>query len=342
MSWASSIEYAQHALSTCNWEVCHQWLEQALSDCQQQAPERRVVTLNNLAILYRRAHDYQQAMACYEQALAMLEDLPGVLWLRGRVLANLAALEHRRGELIQARARYQEALETCSDPVLDELAVAHIAVNLALLHLQQERVPQAETLLRRARSMFQHHPGQHFLEARYHLAQSKLAIYQRRLTKAEMEALQAIRMAQKLATFDPVLQSQARVTLAQIYSRGALSEAEQLQVAGEGSERREQADVLFEEALALLEDYGLSGALEYLEGLSLRLDHEIRIQHWQRAEATALNLLTRMGAFEALDTDFQARAWERASKALGKLGQVEEAQAAHQQWQSLVAQKTRT
>lgn len=339
MSWAHSIEYAQHALSTCSWEVCHQWLEQALAECQQVAPERRVVTLNNLAILFRRVHDYQQAMACYEQALEMLEELPGVVWLRGRVLANLAALEHRRGELIPARARYQEALEVCSDPVVDELAVAHIAVNLALLHLQQDRSTQAETLLRRARSMFQHHPDQQFLEARYHLVQARLAIFQKRLTKAEMEALQAIRMAQKLPTFDPVLQSQARAALAQIYSRGALSEAEQLQVAGDNTQRREQADVLFEEALTLLEDHGLSQALEYLEALSLRLDHEIRIQNWQRAEATALQLLTRMETFEALDPDFRARAWERASKALGKLGKVEEAQVAHQQWQRLVVRK---
>ena len=335
------MEYAQHALCGCSWDVCHQWLEQAWLECQDQVPERRVVTLNNLAILFRRSHDYQQAMACYEQALEILESLPGVIWLRGRVLANLAALEHRRGELIQARARYQEALEVCSDPIVDELAVAHIAVNLALLHLHQERVPQAETLLRRARSMFQHHPGQYFLEARYHLAQSRLAIHQRRLTKAEMEALQAIRMAQKLPTFDPVLQSQARACLAQIYSRGALSEAEQLQVAGEATERREQADVLFEEALGLLEDHNVSNSLEYLEALSLRLDHEIRIQHWQRAEATALDLLTRMGAFESLDLEFQARAWERASKALGKLGRNEEAQTAQLQWQSLLAQRGR-
>lgn len=332
MSWSESIEYARQALMACSWELCAQWLERALEQCQDLEPNRRALTLNNLGLMFRRIGDWEQALACYEQALQCAVEE----WLRGRVVANLAVLEHRRGNLNQARKRYSEALSACES---DELATARVCINFSWLHLQQERTVQAETLLKRARALTQNHPEEPTMECRLHLGNARLALAQKRLSKAEMEVLQAIRGAQKLDYFEPILHAQARAALANVYSLQASEQLDNPGTAADGEQRRQQADTLFEESLILLQDWGQKLSFEYVDASSLQVDHFIRMKQWERAEEALQTLLSLVSEMTGLDPQVRAGAWERAGTVLRQLGKSDLAREAVAEWQKITGKR---
>lgn len=336
MGWLESLGYAQQALGAHSFELCHQWLEQALLECQSQDPARRCLVYNNMGVLFRRVHDTEQAVHCFEQALEGCEEP----WLRGRIFANWAVLEHRGGNLTAARRYYQDALNCCSEPVEDELAVARICLNFAWLHLQQDRFLQADSLLKRARALVQNHPEDSLLECRLHLGLARSAQAQKRLAKAEQEVLQAIRVAQKLGFFEPIVNSQARSALAHCYSLQALGQLDNPDTCKDGRERCEHAEVLFEEALTLLSDWGHRLSFEYVEAVSLHVDHWIRMKKWVQAEESLQKLLAMVNEMKTLETGFKASAWERAALVLRQLDQKELADLATARWQELMARKS--
>ena len=328
-----SLGYAQQAQGAHSWDLCHQWLEQALRDCENQDPHRRCLVMNNMGVLFRRLHDTDQAVHCFERALEGCQEP----WLRGRIFANWAVLEHRRGQLNQARRYYQDALTGCSEPPEDELAAARICLNFAWLHLQQDRQVQADTLLKRARQLVQLHPEDSLLECRLHLGLARSAQAQKRLAKAEIEILQSIRVAQKLGYFEPIVHSQARASLANCYSLQAVSQLDNPDTRQDGVERSQQAEVLFAEALSLLVDWGHRHSFEYVEAISLQVDHWIRMKQWQQAEDSLQKLLAMVTEMTTLETTFKASAWERAALVLRQLEQHELADLAVQQLQALSA-----
>lgn len=335
MGWLESLGYAQQALGSHSWELCQRWLNHALTECDAQDGTRRSLVLNNLGVMFRRIHDAEQAVACFEQALEQLEDT----WLRGRIFGNWAVLEHRRGKLAAARRLYQDALNCCSEPVEDELAVARICLNFAWLHLQQDRQVQAETLLKRARLLVQKHPEDGLLECRLHLALARLAEFQKRLGKAESEILQALRLAQKLGYFDPIVHSQARASLGHCYSVQAASQLENPDTLQDGLSRSGEAEKLFDEALTMLEDWGHRHSFDYVETLSLQVDHGIRMKKWSEAEPVMKRLIARVTEMTTLDPAFQARAWERAALVLRQVGNGVMADLAQQRFEELTVRK---
>jgi tetratricopeptide (TPR) repeat protein len=328
LSWSESLENARQALIACEWDLCSQWLERALEDCAHMEPNRRALTLNNLGLMFRRIGDWQQAIACYEQAmLAVQED-----WLKGRIIANWAVLEHRQGRLNEARRRYSEALTICG---ADELAVARVCINFSWLHLQQERTVQAETLLKRARSLTQNHPEDPVMQSRLHLGAARLALHQKRLAKAEMEVLQGIRLAQKLDYFEPVLHAQARAALGNVYSLQAVEQLDQPTTQKDGEQRRGQAQVLFQESLMLLLDWGQKLSYEFVDAAALQVDHFIRLQMWNDAEIALQEALSVVTEMTGLDPQIRAGTWERAAKVLVQLGKHELAKRALKEFQAI-------
>jgi len=329
VSWIDSLERARQELASCRWDNCHGLLEQALEEVQETA--QRAVVLNNLGMLFRKIADLDQAEACFEQALECQPEAG----LAGRIRANWAVLQHRRGHFRAARKLYQEALVLCSEPSEDELAVARICLNFSWLHLQQGRKAQAETMIKRARGIVQSLPEQEVLQSRLHLGLGRCALEQGRLTKAEVELLQAIRVAQRMRQFDPIIHSQARALLAQIYSRQAVEQLAQKHTEQDGQKRCNQAEMLFVESLMMLDDWGQKLTLEYAENLSLQVDHWIRLQDWERAEIWLQKLLLLAGEMKSLDAQMKASAWERASKVLHQLHKHELAAQALVEFQTL-------
>jgi tetratricopeptide (TPR) repeat protein len=344
MSVNQSLEYAQAALTNQSWDLCRQWLEHALREATSEGPARQALVLNNLGVFYRRLHEPRRAEECFEKAWSLAQSRCGAQaqTLQGRILANWAVLDHRQGRLIEARRRYQDSLLMCSEPVEDELAVARICLNLSWLHLQQDRLAQATTLLNRARGVAQKYPRELQLWAYLHLGSGRLALAEKRLAKAEMETLLAVRQSQKLAHFDPLLQAQTRAALANVYSLQARTQLDLAETNREGLSKSEEADRLFCQALDMLDDWGVPISFEYLESLSLRVDHLIRVQKFSLAEQQLQRLLVMLTEMDNLDPAFQMRAWERAAEVLARLGQTEMAAAARLQCEALSGKKSRS
>lgn len=284
----------------------------------QDDPTRRCVLLNNFGLYHRRNNNPVKAARFFEQALQDCQPS----WLRGRIFANWGVLEHRRGNLIAARRLYQDALNCCSDPVEDEKAVVRLCINFAWLHVQQDRGVQADTLLRRARSLIANYPDDHMLECRYHLAMGRAAMAGKRLAKAETDFLQAVRVVQKLEYFDGVLLAQCRAALANCYSLQAFGQLDACETKKDGLARGAQADNLFIESLELLEDADQATSLEYIEALSMAVDHSIRTGKWGTAEEREQKLLELVTNTEHLEIGLKIRAWERATQVLRQVGKT--------------------
>ncbi len=329
-----SLTSAQAALGSYSFERCLQWLKHAMPECQQD-PVKRCLLLNNMGLYHRKSGNPEKAARFFEQALQDCQ--PG--WLRGRIFANWGVLEHRRGNLVAARRLYQDALNCCSQPVEDEKALVRLCINFARLHVQQDRGVQADTLLRRARSLVAKYPDDAMLECRYHLAMGRAAMAGKRLAKAEVDFLQAIRVVQKLDFFEPVLLAQCRSALANCYSVQAFGQLDVSDTKKDGMERGEQAENLFLEALELLESADQASSLEYIETLSLATDHSIRTGKWETAEIRIQNLLELVTVIEHLEIGIRISAWERATQILRKVGKPELAERAQRRQLALVGEQ---
>lgn len=335
MSWIQSVNYAQQAALTQSWDLCQQWLGRALDQSPLEDSEQRSLVLNNLGVHYRRFHRLDRARECFEKAFYWSE----TPWLRGRILANWAVLEHRGGDLKSARKRYQEALLLCSEYAEDPLAVARICVNLAWLHLQQDRAVQTESLLKRAKGLISDFPEEIQLESRIWLGFGRLDLTQKRLAKAEAAVLSALRAAQRMNSFDPLLHAQARAGLAQVFSHQAEGLLDGRDTHGAGLEKAAQAEGLFGEAEDLLEDSGLPVNFERLDLLGLHIDHYIRVKAWSKAEVPLQRLLGLVEKMPFLDPTLRSRVWEKAAEVLRRLEQRELAAAASQKALALARAK---
>ncbi|MBX3166496.1 MAG: tetratricopeptide repeat protein [Candidatus Eremiobacteraeota bacterium] len=329
-----SLTSAQQALGSYSFELCLQWLKHAMPDCQAD-PVKRCLLLNNLGLYHRKNGNPEKAARFFEQALQDCQPS----WLRGRIFANWGVLEHRRGNLVAARRLYQDALNCCSQPVEDEKAVVRLCINFARLHVQQDRGVQADTLLRRARGLVAKYPDDAMLECRYHLAMGRAAMAGRRLAKAEVDFVQAIRVVQKLDYFEPVLLAQCRSELANCYSLQAFGQLDVSETKKDGLERGDQAENLFCEALELLEGAEQSQSLEYIEALSLAMDHSVRTGQWENAETRVQKLLERVTATEHLEIGIRISAWERATLILRQVGKPQLAERAQRRQTALLKQQ---
>lgn len=329
-----SLTSAQQALGSYSFERCLQWLKHAMPECQAD-PVKRCLLLNNMGVYHRKSGNPEKAVRFFEQALQDCE----LGWLRGRIFANWGVLEHRRGNLVAARRLYQDALNCCSEPLEDEKAVVRLCINFAWLHVQQDRGVQADTLLRRARSLVAKHPEDAMLECRYHLAMGRAAMAGKRLAKAEMDFLQASRVVQKLDYFEPVLLAQCRSALANCYSVQAFGQLDASDTKKDGLERGEQAENLFQEALELLEGADQARSLEFVEALSLAVDHSIRTGQWDSAEERVQQLLELVTSLEHLEIGIRISAWERATRILRQVGKLQLAERAQRRHTALIKEQ---
>lgn len=334
LGWMESLTSAQEALGSYSFERCLEWLKHAMPECQAD-PLKRCLLLNNMGVYHRKNGNPEKAVRFFEQALQSCEPS----WLRGRIFANWGVLEHRRGNLVVARRLYQDALNCCSQPVEDEKAVVRLCINFAWLHVQQDRAVQADTLLRRARGLVAKYPDDAMLECRYHLAMGRSAVAGKRLAKAEVDFVQAIRVVQKLDFFEPVLLAQCRAALANCYSVQAFGQLDASDTKRDGIERGEQAENLFQEALELLECADQSSSLEYIETLSLAVDHSIRTGDWEQAEQRVQRLLELVTALEHLEIGLRISAWERATQILRQVGKTQLAERAQRRQVALIKEQ---
>ncbi|ODT57099.1 hypothetical protein ABS71_20695 [bacterium SCN 62-11] len=288
-----------------------------------------------MGVYHRKTGTPETAVRFFEQALQDCDPS----WLRGRVFANWGVLEHRRGNLVAARRLYQDALNCCSQPLEDEKAVVRLCINFAWLHVQQDRGVQADTLLRRARSLMAKYPDDAMLECRYHLAMGRAAMAGKRLAKAEVDFVQAIRVVQKLDFFEPVLLAQCRAALANCYSVQAFGQLDGSETRRDGMERGEQAENLFQEAFELLEGADQADSLEAIEALSLAVDHSIRTAHWEAAETRVQKLLELVTALEHLEIGLRISAWERATQILRQVGKSQLAERAQRRHTALIQEQ---
>ena len=329
-----SLTSAQQALGAYSFERCLQWLKHAMPECQVD-PVKRCLLLNNLGIYHRKSGDPEKAVRFFEQALQECS----TSWLRGRIFANWGVLEHHRGNLVAARRLYQDALNCCSQPVEDEKAVARLCINFARLHIQQDRTVQADTLLRRARGLVAKYPDDAMLECRLHLALGRAAMAGKRLSKAEVDFTQAIRVVQKLDYFEPVLLAQTRAALADCYSIQAFAQMDGAATQKDGRDRIDEAENLFGEALDLLDDAEQGRGLEYIETLSLAVDHSVRTGRWETAEMRVQKLLELVTATEHLEIGLRISAWERATQILRQVGKTELAERAQRRHTRLLLEQ---
>lgn len=329
-----SLTSAQQALGSYSFELSLQWLKHAMPDCQTD-PVKRCLLLNNMGLYHRKIGNPEKAARFFEQALQDCEPS----WLRGRIFANWGVLEHRRGNLVAARRLYQDALNCCSQPVEDEKAVVRLCINFARLHVQQDRGVQADTLLRRARSLVAKYPDDAMLECRYHLAMGRAAMAGKRLAKAETDFVHAIRVVQKLDYFEPVLLAQCRSALANCYSLQAFGQLDGLDTKKDGLERGSQAENLHGEALELLEGADQAQSLEYIEALSLAMDHSVRTGQWETAETRVQKLLELITATEHLEIGIRISAWERATLILRQVGKPQLAERAQRRQTALIKEQ---
>ena len=329
-----SLTSAQEALGSYSFERCLEWLKHAMPECQSD-PVKRCLLLNNMGVYHRKNGNPDKAVRFFEQALQDCEPS----WLRGRIFSNWGVLEHRRGNLVAARRLYQDALNCCSQPVEDEKAVVRLCINFAWLHVQQDRGVQADTLLRRARGLVARFPDDAMLECRYHLAMGRSAMAGKRLAKAEVDFVQAIRVVQKLDFFEPVLLAQCRAALANCYSVQAFGQLDASDTKRDGLERGDQAENLFQEALELLEGADQANSLEYVEALSLAVDHSIRTGHWEEAESRVQRLLELVTALEHLEIGLRISAWERATHILRQVGKTQLSERAQRRHTALIKEK---
>lgn len=329
-----SLTSAQQALGSYSFERSLEWLKHAMPECQED-PVKRCLLLNNMGLYHRKSGNPDKAVRFFEQALQECEPS----WLRGRIFANWGVLEHRRGNLVAARRLYQDALNCCSQPVEDEKAVVRLCINFARLHVQQDRGVQADTLLRRARGLVAKYPDDAMLECRYHLAMGRAAMAGKRLAKAEVDFVQAIRVVQKLDYFEPVLLAQCRSALANCYSVQAFGQLDTSETRRDGRERCEQAETLFLESLELLEGADQVQSLEYIETLSLAMDHSIRTGKWETAEVRVQRLLELVTATEHLEIGIRISAWERATQILRQVGKPQLAERAQRRQMALIREQ---
>ena len=121
------------------------------------------LTLDNLGETYHHLGQWPQAMGCYREALAILEDLPSPdPYEEADVWANLAQLYQAQGRMIEAVAASDEAIrliETLRDPLQGENARIgflgsriHIYEQRVLLDLARDDPHAALTTLERAKA----------------------------------------------------------------------------------------------------------------------------------------------------------------------------------------------
>ncbi|MFN8614283.1 MAG: hypothetical protein U0931_42520, partial [Vulcanimicrobiota bacterium] len=132
----------------------------------------------------------------------------------------------------------------------------------------------------------------------------------------------AIRVVQKLDYFDGVLLAQCRAALANCYSLQAFGQLDLSETKKDGQERGNQAENLFIESLELLVDAEQGESLEYIEALSLAVDHSMRTGKWELAEERVQKLLELIIAVEHMEIGLKIRAWERAAQILRHVGKT--------------------
>lgn len=322
---------AQRALREGDGAEARGWLETAAEQAASGRPDHQALTLSNLGLALRKLGEWKGAISCYERSLRLAQ----ASWLQGRVSNNLALLEHRLGRLPQARRRYTEALALCSAEPEDRLGVARVCVNLAWLHLQSDRATQAETLLKRARGLLPADASAEAsrLEARFHLAATRLAAGQKKLAKAELEALQAFRAAQRLGSDEPWLQALVRAVLADVYSRQAAEQLGHELTRKDGERKRDRADELLVEVAARTPFEPGHPCYEAVDLLWLRAEHQVRMGRWEQADEELRRLLLTTVDMDGLDPAVTVRCWDRAAHVLRQLDQHELAAEAVRQGQ---------
>ncbi|HET9224124.1 MAG TPA: tetratricopeptide repeat protein, partial [Roseiflexaceae bacterium] len=155
LSWAIERQEAESAqrLVGALWRFWYtrgylsegrRWMEYALALSGRVAAAVRAKALTGAGGLAHAQSDYAQAIALYEESLALRRELGDKRGI-AIVLNNLGLLARDRNDYASARARLEEALTVLRD-VGDQRSVAGILNNLGMLEHSQEQFARARAL----------------------------------------------------------------------------------------------------------------------------------------------------------------------------------------------------
>ena len=244
-------------------------------------------TLNNLAVLASQNGHCDIAEHLFERArnLPLAPGEPS--GLMAYLDTNSAVNYHRQGKVIEARPFYREAVRDTYAPhrFADRWAAA--LSSFSLLQLEQGRLPQAESLAKRARMALERFPARdHKIDGHVKYAGAQQTLAAGRLPKAETEFSELI----SNEAVDPVLTALAQVGLAKVYDQQYLKLAE-FDSPNEAKQKLAWADSLFCEALATLIEFRGAASLEYVEAALGYVEHLSMCCKWTEAELWAQRLL---------------------------------------------------
>jgi tetratricopeptide (TPR) repeat protein len=238
------------------------------------------VSLNNLAVLASQAGHYEASLELMERARALPIAVGEPSGLVSCLDSNAGVNHHRQGKLMEARPFYLSSVSDSYAPhrFADPRVVS--LTNFALLQLEQGRLTQAESLLKRARQQIDKLPVRdRALEAHVKYAVAQLSLASGRLVKAETE------FAELSATtgFDPVITALAQVGQARVMHQ------QFVKLAGFDSpdiakSKLVLATALMGDALRTLLELRGAGSLEYLEAALAYVEHLCACDQAKEAE----------------------------------------------------------
>jgi len=240
----------------------------------------RLSIYTNLANDYAALDDTEQALAIYQEAEALLDNV-GSLERQAATYWDLSQGYQAAGDLAQARQYACTALSLyeASDNLV---TTAQMSLDLAAIRVQQREYEEAERLLERAQTLLTP-TGHQLLLSSVHEHYADLELQRGQVDQAEAYAQQSLKLG------EAALKPKGGSTVTR--TRAARTSARALRISGLAEERRgnlKAADAAFERALALLADadaYETASEIElaYAELLVARGAHEQASSHYRAA-----------------------------------------------------------
>lgn len=134
------------ALDACQWPAAADYFSQAIDVYRASGDQRMLAwSLTNLGVAQRKLKDYQRAIACYHEAIAVFEKVHDPVH-RAAVHINLGNVFLKVGNVDEALASYRQA-EPVFYQVRDNLHLAFAYVNIGMACRLLGRWREAERAL---------------------------------------------------------------------------------------------------------------------------------------------------------------------------------------------------
>ena len=320
--WKEVSRRAVGAASRGRYKEARQLLQIALDFAERtNNPIVIGVSLNNLAVLASQAGQHEASQELMERARALPIAVGEPSGLMACLENNAAVNYHRQGKLIEARPHYLSSVSDSYAP--HRFADPHVVslCNFALLQLEQGRLPQAESLLKRARQQINKLPVRdRALEAHLKYAMAQLSLHAGRLVKAETE------FAELSATtgFDPVITALAQVGQSRVMHQQFMKLAE-FDSPDVAKSKLVWATALMGDALRTLLELRGAGSLEYLEAALAYVEHLCACDQPKEAELWVQRLRPWMDRLSRGLHPWTIRLLEHHERILRQLHRISEA-----------------